>query len=328
MNVTERHEGFNGPVFVVGCPRSGTTLLQQMLDAHPSVAIAGETHFVGRFWLKRNEYGDLRVDGNFERLLGDIVSVPEFAEMGLDPDEFRREAQRRTRSYASVFELLLSLFRSRTGAALVGEKTPDHLVYAPVLLDFFPSARFVHIVRDPRAVVNSRRNVSWASESVFENAEIWHKYMRYAARFPRRIQSALLTVSYEALVTRPEEELRKICGFLDLEFHPAMLRYHESTPRTVDISREPWKATATKPLDIGKLDEWRSTLSPAMIASIEGTVWRGMKRWGYAYETDWLHLIPAAASATLRRFVGRARRRTVHEMNKLRDKSVGDAARQ
>jgi hypothetical protein len=319
---------FSGPVFVVGCPRSGTTLLQRMLDAHPSVAIAGETHFVGRFWLKRNEYGDLREDSHFERILGDIAAMPEFGEMDLDSGEFRRRAREGERAYASLFALLLSMYRERTGAALVGEKTPDHLIYAPVLADFFPSARFIHIVRDPRAVVNSRRRMPWAATGVFENAEIWHKYMRYASRFPQHIQRALLSVSYEALVTRPEHELRGICGFLDLPFHPAMLKYYESAPANVDTSREPWKAAVTKPLDACRLDEWRTALSAPMIATIEGTVWRDMRRWGYHHETGFARLVPAVASATFRRFVGRAKRRTRHEVRRLlRRGSVKEPAR-
>jgi hypothetical protein len=323
MNANETSATFGGPVFVVGCPRSGTTLLQRMLDAHPSVAIAGETHFVGRFWLNRDQYGDLRVDAHYAKLLNDIVGIPEFADMGLDPDDFRREAQRGERSYAALFALVLSLFRSRTGATLVGEKTPDHLVYAPVLMDFFPSARFVHIVRDPRAVVNSWQRVPWASASVFENAEVWRKYMRYASGFPERIQRALLTVSYEALVTRPEDELRGVCAFLDLPFDPRMLRYHETASGAPDISREPWKATATRPLDAGRLEEWRDTLSAATIATIEGTVWRAMKRCGYRPRTHLARLLPAAASAALRRFAGRAKRRTRREMQRLRrDRSV------
>jgi hypothetical protein len=313
----EARTDVKGPVFVVGCPRSGTTLLQRMLDAHPSVAIAGETHFMGRFWLRREEYGDLTIDASFARLLDDIVAIPEFADMRLDPDEYRCKARLGKRSYAALFELLLSLYRSHNSADLVGEKTPDHLVHAPALVEFFPSARFVHIIRDPRAVVNSWRNVPWASTSTFENAEIWYKYMRYAWRFPKRIQQCILTVSYEALVKAPAENLDIVCRFLGLQFEPGMLRYHETDPRGVSVSREPWKITATKPLDTAKLDRWRSELSPAMIAIIEGTVWREMKRRGYDPQTGLARLLPAAASATVRRFVGRVKRRTVAEVNRL-----------
>lgn len=77
MGASETLEFF----FLVGCPRSGTTLLQRLLDAHPDVAVAPETFFVERFWQRREEYGPLADDRCFERLLHDISAVPEFAEM-------------------------------------------------------------------------------------------------------------------------------------------------------------------------------------------------------------------------------------------------------
>lgn len=297
------------PVFVVGCPRSGTTLLQRMLDAHPAVAIAGETHFVGRFWARRDTYGDLDDDARYEQLVRDITSMPEFGEMDLNADEYQRRALGIKRSCGSLFRLLLELFQQRRGARVVGEKTPDHLVYAPVIAEFFPAARFIHIVRDPRAVVNSMRRVPWASRSVFHNAETWYKYMRYARRFPEALQRSFLTISYEALVRNPEDQLRSICRFLDLEFDPAMLSFHELETKGVSVAREPWKLNATKPLDPARLDGWRAELSSGMIAAIEGTVWRQMKQRGYQPLTGPVRLLPAAASAAVRRFANRAGRR-------------------
>lgn len=158
-------------VFLVGCPRSGTTLLQRMLDTHPEVAVAPETHFMRLFWRRRALYDPLERPDHFERLLRDIAARPEFIEMGLDPAHFQRVAWEGPRTYDALLRLLLEQFASSRSVRVVGEKTPDHLVHMLPLKEFFPSARFVHIVRDPRAVVNSHRGVPWSKGSLWKDAE-------------------------------------------------------------------------------------------------------------------------------------------------------------
>lgn len=268
------------PVFLVGCARSGTTLLQRLLDAHSAIAIAPETHFVRRFCLQRDARGSLDDGQVFERLIDEVVAMPEFADMRLDAAQFRQAAAGIERTYGAVFELLLRSFQELRGVRIVGEKTPNHVRYMRTLEEFFPNARFVHIVRDPRAVVNSWRSVPWSTGTVSGDARRWRLAIRAAWEGPPHSR-ALHVVHYERLVVNPEKELRAICRFLEIAFEPAMLAYHERPADTIDFSREPWKKGAGTAVYRNSIDSWAHKLSASDVAEIEAQVWREMVWLGY-----------------------------------------------
>lgn len=289
MNNEIAQEPFK-PIFVVGCPRSGTTLLQLLLDAHQAVAIAPETFFIERFWLKRELYGDLNNDENFENLIKNIAATPEFKEMELELNHFREAAWEKERTYASLFQLLLEQFAHLRGVKIVGEKTPNHLLYVETLQQFFPESRFIHIIRDPRAVVSSWKKVPWSKGSLEKDARVWRKYMRTAREYPSSMKSAIFTVQYENLIFETEKNLRAICHFLGLEYDPMMMSYYSKESKLVNVVREPWKANSKKPISRVAVERWKTELSPAQIVEIEKEVWDEMKRLGYQPENNIFYL--------------------------------------
>lgn len=269
------------PVFVVGCPRSGTTLLQRLLGQHARVAIAPETHFVRRFWAERRRYGDLRDDQRYAALLSDVVDIPAWPELGVDAAEFRHAAWRGPRNYADIFGLLLQLFADHHEATTVGEKTPNHVLAMPTLAAFFPRARFVHIVRDPRAVVDSWRTVPWSTGSVVGDAEVWRRYARSARHIATRGFPPLHQVRYEDLVTDPQGELRRIGDFLGLSLAGPAEEPSRRQP-AVDIEREPWKARALQQVAEDRATRWVTSLSSLAVKEVEATVAPLLEAYGYA----------------------------------------------
>lgn len=297
-----------GPVFVVGCSRSGTTLLQQMLNAHSRLAIAPETHFVRLYWRRAGEYGDLSDAGAFDRLLGDVAASDEFAELGVDRASFLSGAKRIERSYPAVLRLLLELFARAKGAEVMGEKTPAHVQHMTRLLDAFPDARFVNVVRDPRAVVNSRLRQSWTHNTAADNARFWVEAVQAARRQAPKLGGRLTTVRYEDLVARPEAVLRSLCSFLGMDFEPAMLEYWRYNTRLVNVAREPWKAGAVQPLQPELAERWRTELAADQISAVEAVAWPLMRRYGYRAVTPRVRLLPSAALRATRERVAGLRR--------------------
>ena len=203
-----------GPVFLVGCPRSGTTLLRRMMDAHAAMAIAPETHFIRRFYLRRTTTGISPTTTTTGDWWTPLRRSPKLVEMGIDLDRYRAASRDGPRTYGHLLGLLLEQFRTARGCPVVGEKTPNHLLYMQTLQRFFPDARFVHIVRDPRGVVNSWRDVPWSTGRISGDAEVWRRYLATARRRPPVGADRLCQVHYERLVAAPEETLRRICQFL------------------------------------------------------------------------------------------------------------------
>ncbi len=297
-------DGTAPPFFLVGCPRSGTTLLQAQLDAHPEVAVAPETFYARRFLAKPKRY-DPATDEGRERLIDDLAATPEFAEMELDRERFAAAVRAAPRDRGAPFRILLEQFRARRGVARVGEKTPNHLLAMPALEALFDGARFVHVVRDARAVALSWRSVPWTNGSLAADAAVWRKYQVAARATPPR-EGGLLTVRYEELVRSPRDVLERVCRFLDLPFDEAMLRHQEAA--SVDVEREPWKAGVREAVTASRIDAWREELSPGEIREIEAAVWPELSRAGYVPEHGALRLLPGLARATLARTTKRWRR--------------------
>lgn len=237
-------------LFVVGCPRSGTTLLQRMLDAHPQLAVANDTHFIPRA-LEAVRPRVLEDDG----ALGDASMLPElvswvrgyyrFARMGLDEPSFQQAAVS-AHSYREFVSLLYGQLARKRGKELGGEKTPDYVRHLPLLHRLFPWARIIHIIRDGRDVALSimewaRRNgrqkgpaklALWREQPIAACALWW----RWQVRSGRRARSALPEdayheVRYEALVADPEGALRSVVSILGLPFSDRMLSFNDGKVR-------------------------------------------------------------------------------------------------
>ncbi len=297
------------PVFLVGCPRSGTTLLQLMLDAHPDVAIAPETFFVRHVWKRRRELGDPADDDALERILEAIVTTDVFRDMRLDPGRFRDAARAGPRRYPELFRRLLADFRDDRGVPRVGEKTPNHLLAMRTLEKWFANARFIHVVRDPRAVVLSWKSMPWSNGTVALDAAVWRKYLRAARRFPPRRPGRLMTVRYEHLVANPREALEQVCRFLDLPFAAEMLEPAARASTVVDVAREPWKARAREAVTTERMNRWREELSRDEIMVIEAVAWTEMRSAGYPPRTPRLELSWRRARLASARAWERVRRR-------------------
>jgi hypothetical protein len=255
----------NPCVFVVGCPRSGTTLLQRMLDHHPQLAVANDTHFIIRAvpGLPPGCDPPLTTD-----LVERAVGHHRFHRLGGAASE-ARELARGARTYREFIAALYSRLAALRGKPLAGEKSPDYVKRLPTLASLFPWARTIHIVRDGRDVALSTRE--WAREDRGPGRfALWREepmavlalWWRELVRSGRRDGDALgalryREVRYEDLVKQPDERLRELAAFLGLPFASSMSRFFEGRTR-----REPGLSAkkAWLPPTSG-LRDWRTQMS-------------------------------------------------------------------
>jgi hypothetical protein len=233
----------NPYLFVVGCPRSGTTLLRRMLNAHPELAITPETHWIARS-LERGI--GVTPDGiATPELVSHLLASPKFRRTGIERADLERLLPRsRPVSYADFVRGFFDLYGRLEDKALVGDKTPGYVRRLPLLHALFPETRFVHLIRDGRDVTLSAlgwrrasklasRLSTWEAHPVATAALWWERHVRAGREAGRALGQALYyELRYEALIADPAREAESLCAFLELRFDEALVRFHESRQRS------------------------------------------------------------------------------------------------
>src|SRR5215469_2874233 len=229
----------NPYVFIVGCARSGTTLMQRIVNAHPQIAMTPETHWITRFFEKRK---GLTPEGMVTRkVVSRLFEQTSFANMQIGRDELLAMIPkgRPVFYYSSFVTGVFDFYGRAQGKALVGDKTPGYVRSMDTLHALWPQARFVHLIRDGRDVYLSMRHRPlqqpkagifdyWAEQPVATAALWWDLNLRAGQRAGNSLGPALYyEIRYESLVAHPREECERLCAFLDLSFDEAMLRFHE-----------------------------------------------------------------------------------------------------
>jgi len=278
-------------VFLVGCPRSGTTLLQEMLNAHPSIALAPELFYIRNYINHPEQIGPLASIENRQKLAEDIVNQHWFPKLYWETQNFKEWILSKGKSHKRVYRGLLEQYGSRKSAQWIGDKTPNNILYIQQIVDLFPNARFIHIVRDPRAVVNSWKKVPWTTGSRTGDAKVWRKYNKAIFSVPSNIRSKIYTVIYKELLTHPKKELTGICHFLSLDYTEEMESY-TAMESSFEIKKEPWKAKANRPPDPNRINSWKNSLTKTEITAIESITTPLMRKWNYQPISPlWLRLL-------------------------------------
>ncbi len=206
-------------IFVVGCPRSGTSLLRDLLRSHPRLTFLPETRFIPSFY---RAYGDPTSDADARRLARAILQMPWVRRWNpdLEPDDFVGY-----RSYRDVVEHFFHEWARQEGKPRWGDKTPAYVAEIPTLAGLFPEARFLHLIRDGRDVALSMIRAPFGPANFYRAAIVWKSSIEAGRRGAETLPSGMYKeVFYESLLAQPETSLRAICGFLDEPFDDAMLR--------------------------------------------------------------------------------------------------------
>ncbi|MHC5002389.1 MAG: sulfotransferase family protein [Planctomycetota bacterium] len=272
-------------VFVVGCPRSGTTLLQRMLDNHPQLAVANDTHFIGRV-LKDPPPGTN--PPLTPELLEQVRTYRRFRRLGLSDDAVERAAAG-AHDYRSLVVGLYDEFARQQGKAYGGEKTPDYVRCLPFLHDLCPWAKSIHIIRDGRDVALS--TLEWATpEKGPGRLELWREqpvatcalWWCWQVGTGRRDGAAVGSsryheVLYEQLVDQPEPALRVLTDFLQLPYSEQMVQFHVGKERDDPglSAKKAWR-----PATAG-LRSWRNDMPAADVELFEALAGDLLEALGY-----------------------------------------------
>jgi hypothetical protein len=248
------------PFFIVGYPRSGTTLVRFMLASHPEIWVPGETGFIPFLQVPHNRpLGRSEID----RVLRRIVRLrPEW----LEPVQ-RLTSRPAADDSRRLGELLDGLYRHQArerGAARWGDKTPLYVLHMDRIAAIFPDAQFIHVIRDGRDVAVSavaKWGRRWPQRLYMDHHYVlrrWADAVGSGRAAGRRLgPERYLELHYEDLVRQPEPAIRRICGFLDEEIHPLMLEHERLARAEVPAGghEEVWR-----PVSADRVERWRCEL--------------------------------------------------------------------
>jgi hypothetical protein len=306
------------PIFVVGCPRSGTTMLQLMLHSHPRIAIPPETRFVVTAYEQRRTFGDLEVPANRRALAQWIVGRREtkFQDLGLDPEQVTQEIVAGPPALGAALGTVFRAYARRFDKPRWGDKRPTYIQHLDGLLRLFPDAQVVHLIRDGRDCVASLKEVSWYKRDAFHAAATWTQAIDLGRRAAARLgPDAYYHLQYEHLVENPAEELRALCAFLGEDYDPRMTQ-PERIAGTAVPPQKRWHERTKGSVTSGRVGSWDARLEPWEIALAETVMGRRLQDHGY--ELTGAPRPPAAHLATFARVV--AERRVVAGKRAVRDR--------
>jgi hypothetical protein len=280
---TTDYDGCDPYLFIVGCARSGTTLVHRIVDAHPEIAITPEMHWITRQFESRNGLVT-------PELVSELSGHKRFTQFEIPREEFEGLlGSGEALPYPTFLRRVFGLYGKIKNKPLVGNKTPAYVRSIPTFHALWPDAKFVHIIRDGRDVCISILNwkkaerivgryASWEEDPVSTAARWWASKVRKAredgaALGPGPYHETL----YEDLVEDPERECKRLCEFLGVPYDDAMIRFHEGRERV-----KPGRSAKSAWLRVTSgLRDWRTQMCTGDVERFEAAAGDLLEELGY-----------------------------------------------
>jgi hypothetical protein len=296
-------------VFIVGLPRTGTTITREVLNTSTRVGIGGESKFLPDrallgfgarpgFRQQIARVGDLRTDAGLREVVDYIYSQQEsryWARLAgeLPRDAFESRLRESERTDRALFDIAMEHFAR--GKPLRGDKSPQHIHSVPLLLEWFPEARVIHTFRDPRAVYVSVQKKSEqrkaaarglqtlisripaVAKSYSATSVIWHwrraiaLHREYETRYPDQYT----LVRFEDLMADPATVINRLCAFIAVPFDQSMLDQ-------VVLNSSFMPRGAATGFDARVVGRWREHLSPVAARWFMARCGRELTEFGYS----------------------------------------------
>ena len=305
-----------GPVSIVGSVHTGTTLLRNILDRHPELFMAqGESHFFENRKKIERSYPDLRKEEILKNYVKYIINVVKlgvikgtlksedhtFADIGVSFDDFRFLLENAGKAvhanpgwpHVAVFLATMASLAKLSGKTRWGEKTPAHVFFIDPIVTMIPNVRIIEIVRDPRAVLASRKARSteeWresrtASGAIMNEILVfdptldsykWRSVIHAGTLAKRKYHQSVLRIRYEDLVQEPAKTIEEICQFIGLRFDARMLQVSWVNNATSIVEPNNSKGIGTD-----AMEKWRKSLTAGEISIAQVILRREMNVLGY-----------------------------------------------
>ncbi len=273
------------PVLMIPIRRCGSHALRLRLNFSPEFYSPYPLHLVD-FMPLLELYENLADDSTYFQLVIDLVGLQnatmvKWENVALDPVAIFESIKDRPRSLHTVAWEMLFQAGKKHGAKVVMDKSLDNVYYAEELIHLFEDMKFLNVVRDPRAQINSINRAIIHDFDTLLNAITWVNAHNTAIALADKYPERVLTIRYEDFLTHQEAVLRQICQFLEIEFLDSMLDVSKSTEaQEISVLSALW-STNTSPPILANIDKFKQNLTDSEIEIIETVTKPIMDYYGY-----------------------------------------------
>ncbi len=290
------------PIFIAGCDRSGTTMLGDQLGAAEGAFATPESQWMHEFLMllqlrafaaPAEAAGWLR--GHFRFAVWDLSGpdVP-LAEL-IDLNAPRATIERIVQAY------LQRHHPARASSQVWVDHTPDSFKFYPLLRHYFPDARYIHIVRDGRAVFQSIKSLDWGPNNAYIGSRYWTERVQQALAVEAAEDNNCLRVRYEDILADPAQALSRLCQHADLGYSEALLEGGGLV--LPGFTRGQHQLVGRRP-DASRAEAWRKKLRPGEIAEFEAYAWSRQLLRSFGYPLDTPAPIKISTLTVLLRYSG------------------------
>ncbi len=298
----------DAPVFVVGTPRSGTTLTAKILGRHSHLFMPGEVHYFEDILARRRELGDPGAPGSRDAILERLLTIfgrynepadQQRVEALFSDPERRRELEDACGGYREIFSAFMEIQARNEGKVRWGNNTPRDLFSVEDILAFYPDAKIIVCIRDVRDFLISYRD-KWMATSSAEAERLrklyhpvvttllWKSSMKRVLKLRGSLPAkTFCLVRYEDLVSSPEATVKRICSFLGESFETTMLRIESNNSSAGERQKGVFNTS------VGR---WRDGLSPEDAQVGQMLARRELGRFGYHVERLRVNPVKVAAA--------------------------------
>jgi len=271
------------PVFVLGCVRSGTTLLYHMLLSAGNFAVYRvESNALN---LLEPRFGDLSVARNKRRLLDAWHNSRLYTRSGLNREEISARVMSECKNGGDFLRIVMSEIARKQGVARWADTTPEHLLFLHRIKETIPEALVIHIIRDGRDVALSTdkqgyvRRLPWdRTPSVMASGLYWDWMVNKGRRDGRDLGDDYTEVHFEDLIRQPRETLAGLGRFIAQELdYDQILRVGIGS---VSVPNTSFRGGPGEPFN--PVGRWHRGYSARELAMLEGLVGRTLEENGYA----------------------------------------------
>jgi LPS sulfotransferase NodH len=261
------------PIFIVGNPRSGTSLLRLALNSHPLICIPPESHFF--LWLE-SKFNSWNLKEGFDIYLTDLYNSTKFETWKINKNELLKFLIKNSpKNYSELNALVYKFYSLKNGSdnSYWGDKNKLWKEKLYRTKHYYPNAKFIHIYRDGRDIACSYREVNQKKiksryapklpNKIEDIALKWKQNIKFISQFLNTLESDnFYEVSYEKLVQDNTKVLSNICNFLNVKYPNKGLSHLELSDNFFDEPIEflQWKGKTKKPLDIKNIGKYNKNM--------------------------------------------------------------------